>query len=74
MRGWLVYLALGVLTYWLFFGQPDWASLLLWLAVVLWPLVLAWQIGWWLLKLAIAALLCLLLVAVAHDVWQGRRS
>ena len=61
MRGWLLYLALGLLTYWLFFGQPDWASLLLWLAVVFWPLMLAWEIGWWLLKVALAVGLSLFL-------------
>ncbi len=74
MRGWLLYLGLGLLTYWLFFGQPDWASIVLWLVVALWPLVLAWEIGWWLLKLALAVGLSLFLLALAHDVWQRRRS
>ena len=61
MRGWLLYLGLGLLTYWLFFGQPDWASIVLWLVVVFWPLVLAWEIGWWLLKVALAVGLSLFL-------------
>ena len=74
MRGWLLYLALGLLTYWLFFGQPGWASILPWLAVVFWPLVLAWQIGWWLLKVTLAAVLSLFLIAVAYDAWQRLRS
>jgi hypothetical protein len=74
MRGWLLYLGLGLLTYWLFFGQPDWASIALWLVVALWPLVLAWEIGWWLLKLALAIGLSLFLLAVAYDLWQRRRS
>ena len=74
MRGWLLYLGLGLLTYWLFFGQPDWASIALWLVVALWPLVLAWEIGWWLLKLALAVGLSLFLLALAYDIWQRRRS
>jgi hypothetical protein len=74
MRGWLLYLALGLLIYWLSFGAPDWASLMLWLAVVFWPLVLVWQIGWWLLKVALAVGLSLFLLAVAHDVWERRRT
>lgn len=74
MRGWLLYLGLGLLTYWLFWGQPDWASIVLWLVVVFWPFILAWQIGWWLLKVAFAVGLSLLLLAVAYDAWQRSRS
>jgi cell division protein FtsW (lipid II flippase) len=60
--------------YWLVFGQPDWASIVLWLVVVFWPLVLAWEVGWWLLKVALAVGLSLFLLAVGYDVWQRRRS
>jgi cell division protein FtsW (lipid II flippase) len=74
MRGWLLYLGLGLLTYWLFFGQPDWASLVLWLLILFWPFVLVWEIGWWLVKAALAVGLALFLVAVAYDVWQRRRT
>lgn len=73
MRGWLLYLGLGLLTSWLFFGQPDWAALVPWLLILFWPLVLLWAIGWWLLKAALALGVALLLVVVAHDVWQRRR-
>jgi hypothetical protein len=73
MRGWLLYLVLGLLTYWLFWGQPDWASIVLWLVVVFWPFVLAWQIGWWLLKVALAVGLSLFVLAIAYDVWQRRQ-
>ena len=73
MRGWLLYLALGLLTYWLFWGQPDWASIVLWLVVACWPFVLAWQIGWWLLKVALAVGLSLFVLAVAYDAWQRRQ-
>ena len=73
MRGWLLYLGLGLLTYWLFWGQPDWVSIVLWLVVVFWPLVLAWQVGWWLLKVALAVGLSLFLLAVVYDAWQRRR-
>jgi len=73
MRGWLVYLGLGLLTYWLFFGQPDWASLVLWLLILFWPFVLLWEIGWWLVKAALAVGLSLFLLALAYDVWQRGR-
>jgi cell division protein FtsW (lipid II flippase) len=73
MRGWLLYLGFGLLTYWLFWGQPDWASVVLWLVVIFWPLVLAWQIGWWLLKVALAVGLSLFVLAVVYDAWQRRR-
>jgi cell division protein FtsW (lipid II flippase) len=73
MRGWLIYLGLGLLTYWLVIGQPDWASIVLWLVVFFWPLVLAWEVGWWLLKVALAVGLSLFLLAVAYDVFHRRR-
>jgi hypothetical protein len=73
MRGWLLYLGLGLLTYWLFWGQPEWASVVLWLVVIFWPLVLAWQVGWWLLKVALAVGLSLFVLAVVYDAWQRRR-
>ena len=73
MRGWLLYLGLGLLTYWLLFGQPDWASLVPWLLILIWPFVLVWEIGWWLVKAALLLALALFLLAVAYDVWQRRR-
>lgn len=74
MRSWLIYLGLGLLTYWLFWGQPEWTSLALWLVVLFWPLVLIWHIGWWLLKVALAVGLALFALSLAHDLWQRKRS
>jgi len=73
MRGWLIYLGLGLLTYWLFWGQPAWASIVLWLVVVFWPVVLIWQIAWWIVKVAIAVGLALFILGLAYDVWQRKR-
>jgi hypothetical protein len=73
MPGWLLYLALGLLTYWLYWGAPDWASIGLWLVVIFWPLVLIWQIGWWLLKVAVAVTLALFALSLAYDFWQRTR-
>jgi hypothetical protein len=74
MRGWLIYLALGLVTYWLFWGQPALASIVLWLVVVFWPLILIWQVSWWLLKVAIAVALALFALSLAYDLWQRARS
>jgi len=73
MPGWLIYLALGLLTYWLYWGEPDWASIGLWLVVICWPVVLIWQIGWWLLKIAVAVTLALFALSLVYDLWQRTR-
>lgn len=74
MPRWLIYLGLGLLTYWLFWGQPEWTSIGLWLVVLLWPLVLIWHIGWWLLEVAFAVGLALFALSLVYDLWQRRRT
>jgi hypothetical protein len=69
----LIYIVLGLLTYWLLWGAPVWTSLGLWLVVAFWPLVLVWQVGWWLLKVLLAVGLALLILAVLHDAWHRTR-
>jgi hypothetical protein len=70
---WLIYIGLGLLTYWLLWGELAWASIGLWLVVVFWPLVLIWQIGWWLLKIALAVGLALFVLALVYDASQRKR-
>jgi hypothetical protein len=70
---WLVYIGLGLLTYWLLWGAPAWASIGLWLVVAFWPLVLIWQIGWWLLKVVLAVGVALFLLGLGYDAWHRKR-
>jgi len=74
MMHWLIYIGLGLLTYWLLWGEPVWTSIGLWLAIVFWPFVLIWQIGWWLLKVLLAVGLALFVLGVAYDVLQRKRT
>lgn len=70
---WLVYIGLGILTYWLLWGELAWTSIGLWLVVAFWPLVLIWHVGWWLLKVLLAVAVALFLLGAAHDFWHRKR-
>lgn len=70
---WLLYIALGFLTYWLLWGGWAWTSIGLWLVVAFWPLVLIWQISWWLLKVVLAVGVALFVLGLGYDAWHRKR-